>query len=94
MLVFYGAATSTDFTEPCFLGKSCWRHAFESHVRSTLIVVGLPSLDDAFSLLDRLEPVHIQTLVTTGRAALSRPLNVSIYALSVGLPGRLKSIWT
>ena len=60
----------------------------ESPVRTAVIVFPPPPLDELFRLHDAREPVNVEAL----RSHV--PLNDSMNALSVGLPGREKSIRT
>jgi hypothetical protein len=47
-------------------GEGCWRHTPTAAVRPDLVVVGSPFGDGLAGLLQRLEPVLIQTLIAKG----------------------------
>jgi hypothetical protein len=57
-------------------------------VWSLLIVIYAPRFNDLFGVIKRRKPILLQALHSR------RPLKLSMKALSVGLPGRLKSSFT
>jgi hypothetical protein len=64
------------------------RQALERSVRAMLIVVPSPSIDFDLGIFQRLKPVSVQAFVSEAT------IELSITGFSVGLPGRLKSIFT